>query len=113
MKIDVRETSGVVVVEPKGKVTIAGGDVALRQQVEQLLDMGHKRILVGLGDVKAMDSSGLGELIACKGACEERGAQIRLLDVSQKVGKILTMTRLVGIFEIMENEADAIASFGS
>ena len=58
MKIDVRESSGVVVVEPKGKVTIAGGDVALRQQVDQLLDQGHQRILVGLSDVTAMDSSG-------------------------------------------------------
>ena len=111
MKIDVMEASGITLIKPKGKLTIAGGDVALRECIEQTLDSGTKKILVDLGGVAAMDSSGLGELIASRKLCTDHGAEIKLLDVNQRINKVLTMTRLVGLFEIYEDEKTAVDSF--
>jgi anti-sigma B factor antagonist len=111
MKIDVRHDSGIAFINPKGKLTIAGGDAALRQRIEEALNAGATRIVVGLGDVTAMDSSGLGELVASKKTCAEHNAEIKLLDVNQRINKVLTMTRLVGLFEIYEDEKAAVDSF--
>lgn len=111
MRIDVQKVTGVTIIEPQGKVTIAGGDVALRQEVERALDNGGTKILVNLSKITALDSSGLGELIASRKLAESRGASIKLLDVDQRTTKLMTMTRLVGLFDIHEDQGKALASF--
>jgi len=113
MKIDVQETAGVTVIRPQGKITIAGGDVMLRQEVERAIEAGGARILVNLSKVTALDSSGLGELIAAKRLVAERGARIALLDLDRRTTKLMTATRLVGLFEIHDDESVALASLVS
>ena len=111
MKISLRERDGVTILDCSGKLSVDDGDEKLREAVDALVAGGETMIILNLRGVVSMDSSGLGELLASKKSCDARDAQIKLLDVNQKVGKILTMTRLVGIFEIFEDERSALASF--
>jgi anti-sigma B factor antagonist len=110
MKIDVQQTAGVSIIRPQGKITIAGGDVMLRQEVERVLAAGGSRILVNLRKVTAMDSSGLGELLAARRHIEERGGRIVLLDIDHRTASLMSATRLVGLFEIHDDESAALAS---
>jgi anti-sigma B factor antagonist len=111
MKIDVNDAGGVTIIEPQGKITIAGGDVALRHAVERVITGGGTKVLVNLSNITALDSSGLGELIASSKLAESHGARIKLLDLDQRTTKLMTMTRLVGLFEIHEDQEAALASF--
>lgn len=111
MKIRTREEEGVIIVDLEGKLVIGDGDVELRDEVGDILDRGTKKILLNLGGVKMMDSSGLGELVRCKATANEQEAVIRLVHVEDKVQEVLEMTRLIGVFDTFDNEIDAIASF--
>lgn len=111
MKIDIRKEEGVTILDLDGKLIIGQGDVQLRDEVRDRLDRGEKKLLLNLRDVRAMDSSGLGELISCKASAANADATIKLLHVEDKVEEILEMTRLIGVFETYDDEIDAVASF--
>ena len=111
MRVDVRDDLGVTVIAPHGKVTIAGGDVTLRDAVNTALESGRSRLVVDLRGITGMDSSGLGELIGCRGLAERLGAEIKLVDGGQKLSRLLTMTRLVGIFQIVDDLGAALSAF--
>lgn len=112
MKILVeREDEGVVVILLEGKLMIGDGDIKLREEVQRQLEKGEKQLLIDLHGLKAMDSSGLGELIRCKDAAEANGARIKLLHVEEKIEKVFEMTRLIGVFEHFRDRIDAVASF--
>ena len=111
MKIGTRYVGDGAVLDLAGKLVHGQGDVALRQQVLELLDEGKRRLLINLGQVRTVDSSGLGELIRCKVTCEQRQAAVKLINVDLKIYKLLTMTRLIGVFDMFDDEEKAIASF--
>ncbi len=111
MRIDTRTKNDVEILDLQGRLSHAGGDVLLRRQLLDSLDNGHKKILVNLGGVRVVDSSGLGELIRCQVTCRRHGAEIKLLNVDMKVYELLTMTRLVGVFDIFDDENAAVRSF--
>ncbi|MEM8963290.1 MAG: STAS domain-containing protein [Acidobacteriota bacterium] len=113
MKIHTRRDrdDDVTVLSLDGKLTIGEGDIQLRRTVREVLDSGGRRILIDMKQVTAMDSAGLGELVGCKANADDLGAVIKLMNVEARVEKVLTMTRLIGVFETFENEVDAIASF--
>ena len=111
MNVSRRSEEGVTILDLAGKLTIGDGDVSLRNHVEEELSRGAKKILINLGDIKSMDSSGLGELVRTKATAAHEGATIKLLHVEDKVRKILEMTRLIGVFDTFNDEIDAIASF--
>ncbi len=111
MKITQRREEDVTILALDGKLSIGEGDVVLRTEIDRLLDGGARKILVDLKNVRAMDSSGLGELVRTKTTAETNDAQIKLVNVESKVREILSMTRLIGIFETFEDEIDAVASF--
>ncbi len=111
MKIEKRRDEEVSILALTGKLIIGDGDVAMREAISAELDAGVKKILLDLGGVKALDSSGLGELVRCKASAESQSATIRLLHVEDKVQEILEMTRLIGIFDTYDDPIDAIASF--
>ena len=111
MNIDIRKEEGIVILDLEGKLTIGEGDVQLREELQDQLDRGHRKILLNLGGVKMMDSSGLGELVRAKSIADEVGATIKLVHVQDKVQKVLDMTRLIGVFEDYNDEIDAIASY--
>ena len=111
MKIETRYSGEVVILELQGKLTHGLGDIALRQQILEVVDEGRKHVLIDLGQVRTIDSSGLGELIRCKVTCDREGAQVKLLNVDLKIYKLLTMTRLIGVFDMFDDEQKALESF--
>ena len=111
MKIDVRQKSGVTILAPKGKITIGVGDVALRDAVHEALDAGGKNLLIDLAGVSTVDSSGVGELVSSYTTVTNRGGKLKLLNLPPKVSDILQITQLITVFEVFDDEEEAVASF--
>jgi len=111
MKIEARHVKGVTILEPKGKITIGVGDVALREAVSGALEAGGRNLLVNLGGVSTIDSSGIGELVSAFTTVTNRGGKLKLYNLPPKVTDILQITQLISVFEIFENEGEAVASF--
>jgi len=111
MKIGVRQRQGVTILEPKGKITIGSGDIALRDSVIEALDSGSRKILINLKDVSTIDSSGIGELVAAYTTVTNRGGKLKLVGLPPKVNDILQITQLVTVFEVMNSEEEAVDSF--
>lgn len=111
MKINTRRERDVTVAQLAGDLTIGAGDVELRRTIDQLLAEGSRKILIDMAGIRSMDSSGLGELVRAKTTAAGAGATIKLLHVEDKVHRSLSMTRLIGVFEIFDDEIDALHSF--
>ncbi len=111
MKVTAREREGVTLLDLKGKITIGVGDVALREAVQEALAAGARNILVNLGDVSTIDSSGIGELVAAFTTVTNRGGKLRVYNIPPKVSDILHITQLVTVLDIFEDEDEAVASF--
>ncbi len=111
MKITERKVGGVTVLDLKGKITIGVGDVALRQSVAEVLEAGSLNILLNMGGVTTMDSSGIGELVSTYTTVTNRGGKLKLLHLPPKVSDILQITQLITVFEVHDDEAEAVASF--
>ena len=111
MKIGVRQLHGVTILDPKGKITIGSGDVALRESILEALDSGSQKILINLQNVSTIDSSGIGELVAAYTTVTNREAQLKLSNLSPKVTDILQITQLATVFQVEESEEDALRAF--
>ena len=111
MKIEVNNVEGVTVLAPKGKITIGEGDVMLRQAVGEALDAGVRSILIDLGGVTTMDSSGVGELVSAYTTVTNRGGKLKLANIPSKVSDILQITQLIQVFEVYDSVAEAVGSF--
>ena len=111
MKISTRQREDITIIQPQGKITIGVGDVALREAVHQALDGGAKKILLDLGSVTTVDSSGIGEMVSAFTTVTNRGGQLKLLNLPPKVTDILQITQLITVFDVHEREDDAVDSF--
>jgi anti-sigma B factor antagonist len=111
MSVNTRVESGVAIIELRGRITIAGGDVTLRDAFLKALDDGHIKLLIDVEGVSYVDSAGLGELVRCKATAASRGATVKLVHVEERLHKVMLLTRLIGVFEIFDDEKKAIASF--
>ncbi len=111
MKISARHVKGVTILEPKGKITIGAGDIALRDAVQEALAAGSKNILLNLGAVTTVDSSGVGEIVSAYTTVTNRQGKLKLLHLPPKVNDIMQITQLVTVFDIYDDEEEAIASF--
>lgn len=111
MKINQRTRDGVVILEPKGKITIGVGDVALREAVQAVVKAGNQNILIQLAGVSHMDSSGVGELVSTYTTVTHRGGKLKLLNLPPKINDILQITQLITVFEVFDDEDEAIESF--
>jgi len=105
------EKSGVMVLELTGRITLGGGDVKMRDLIKGQLDAGQKRIVVDLGGVSFMDSSGLGELVAAYTSARRAGVTIKLANLTKKIDDLMEITRLASIFEMYGSVDEAVASF--
>ena len=108
---NLREVGGVSVVDLSGRITIGEGSGTLRETVRGLLERGQKNILLNLGDVSYIDSSGLGEMVSSYTTAANQGAKVKLINVQKKVGDLLQITKLYTVFESFEDEAVGVASF--
>jgi anti-sigma B factor antagonist len=111
--LDIREnrSGNVVVLELAGRLSIGEGDGQLRDRLATLIAGDEKQILVGMAGVTTLDSSGVGELVAARLAAAEAGAKIKLAELSPRVGDVLRITQLIGVFEIFDTLDEGKASF--
>ncbi len=106
-----REVDGVTVLDLSGRITLGEGSVQLRDAIRDLIAKGQLRILLDLGEVNYIDSSGLGELVSAYTSARNQGASLKLLKLTKKVHDLLQLTKLYTVFDIYDDEASAIASF--
>lgn len=106
-----REVDGVSVLDLSGRITLGEGSVILRDAVRELLNKGTKAILLNLGEVDYIDSSGLGELVSAYSSAKNNGGEIKLLNLTRKVEDLMQITKLYTVFDIKDDEASAIGSF--
>jgi anti-sigma B factor antagonist len=111
MKIPVRSRDGVTILQPAGKITIGLGDIAFRDAIDEALAAGSMSLLVDFQKASKMDSSGMAELVAAYKKVTESGGQIKLLRLPSNIRDVLTITQIARVFEIFEDEDEAIASF--
>ena len=111
MKLATREVNGVTIVDLSGKITLGEGGMTLREEVRKLLADGSKKIVLNLGEVNYIDSSGLGELVSAYTAVKNAGGELKLLNLTSKVRDLLVITKLVTVFDVRDDEASAVSSF--
>ena len=112
MKATNRQVDGVAVVDMSGRITLGEGSVVLRDTIRDLIGKGQKKILLNLGDVTYIDSSGIGELVSAFTAVRREGGELKLLNLTKKVHDLLQITKLYTVFDIKDDEATAIKAFG-
>ncbi|HET6936602.1 MAG TPA: STAS domain-containing protein [Candidatus Angelobacter sp.] len=111
MKASSRQINGVTVVDMSGRITLGEGSVILRDTIRDLLSKGQKKILLNLGDVTYIDSSGIGELVSAFTSVRNQGGELKLLNLTTKVHDLLQITKLYTVFDIKDDEAVAVGSF--
>jgi len=111
LKSSTREIDGVTILDMSGRITLGEGSVVLREVIRELLGKGSKRLLLNLGDVTYIDSSGIGELVSAFTAVRKEGGELKLLNLTKKVHDLLQITKLYTVFDVKDDEAAAVASF--
>jgi anti-sigma B factor antagonist len=111
MRASVRQEKDVAIVDLSGQIKLGEGSSTLRDTVKDLLSKGEKKILINLGDVSYIDSSGIGELISAHTSACNQGGEIKLLHVTNKVRDLLQIMKLYSVFQVADNEAQAVAAF--
>ena len=111
MKVGTRQVDGVSIVDCNGRITLGEGSVILRDTVRDLLSKGNKKILLNLGDVSYIDSSGIGELVSGFTTVANQGGTLKLLSLTKRVKDLLQITKLYTVFDVHEDEAHAVRSF--
>jgi anti-sigma B factor antagonist len=101
----------VVVVDLSRQIKLGEGSSTLRDTVKDLLSKGQKNILLNLGEISYIDSSGIGELVAAFTSVRNQGGELKLLKLTRKTHDLLQITKLYTVFDIKDDEAEAIAAF--
>ena len=113
MKASTRYVNDVTIVDLSGQIKLGEGSSVLRDTVKDLLSKGHKKILLNLGDINYIDSSGIGELVSAYTSVRNQGGELKLLHLTKKVHDLLQITKLYTVFHVLDDETAAIAAFGT
>jgi len=113
MHIDERNVGGVIIFDMKGKMTLGDGDELLRTKVAGAIEKGSKKIVLNLGDVPYIDSAGLGEIVRSYTTVSRQGGSLKLLNLTKRITDLLSITKLLTVFDTFESEGDAVKSFGA
>ena len=111
IKVSTRQLDKVTIVDLSGRITLGEGSSILRETVKDLVAKGQKSILLNLGDVTYIDSSGIGELVSSFTSVSNQGGRLKLLNLQKKVHDLLQITKLYTVFEVHTDEAAAVRSF--
>jgi anti-sigma B factor antagonist len=112
MTTSIRQVGGVTIVDVSGRIVLGEESGALRELVRDLLSKGHKKVLFNLGNVNYIDSSGLGCLVSAFTSLRRQQGALKLLNLTNKVRDLMQITKLCTVFDIMDDEAVAVKSFG-
>jgi len=110
-KLSPRQVGDVTVIDVSGRITLGEGSSNLREGIRDLLARGNRKILLNLGDVSYIDSSGIGELVSAFTSVANQGGKLRLLNLTKRVRDLLQITKLYTVFEVYDDEAAAVRSF--
>jgi anti-sigma B factor antagonist len=111
MKMMRRQICGVTIVDLSGRLTLREGTVMLRDTLRDRLDKGYKQIVLNLGDVTYVDSSGIGELVKAYANMCNQGGEIKLLNLRKRIHDLVQITKLDTVFDVHEDEDSAITAF--
>lgn len=111
LDIQQREREGITVLELKGRITVGPEASALREKCNQLAAEGKRNLVLELGGVDFIDSTGLGALVICATSLRKAGGNVKLVNVNRRNIELLVMTKLATVFEIFTDEQDAISSY--
>jgi anti-sigma B factor antagonist len=111
MQISERESGAVTILDLSGKVTLGDGDTLLKDKLHSLLHQGKKNVLLNLGDVSYVDSAGLGAIVAAYTTVTREGGALKLSNVTKKLQDLLSITKLLTVFETFDSEDEAVRSY--
>jgi anti-sigma B factor antagonist len=111
IKTSTRLVKNVLIVDTIGELRLGEGTDVIREMVREQLQQGYKNILLNLRDVRHIDSAGVGELMSCYTSVRNQGGQLKLMNLSKNVHNLLQITKLYTIFEVVEDEDTAVASY--
>ena len=111
MKASTRQVDGITIIDLSGRITLGEGSVVLRDTIRDSVGQGVKKILLNLGDVTYIDSSGIGELVSAYTTVRNQGGELKLLNLTKKIHDLLQITKLYTVFDVRDDEAGAIRSF--
>ena len=111
MKLSIRKIKDIVVIDVEGKIVLGEGDVEIKQTVNSLLQKGSKNVVMNLAKVSYLDSAGLGEIMRCFTALRRDGGNLKLVSLNQRIIDLLSITKLLNVFDIYDSESAAIKSF--
>ena len=113
MQIDERVVDGVTILDLKGKMTLGEGDELLKDKINSLIQQERKALLLNLEGVPYIDSAGLGEIVRTYTTVSRQGGSLKLLNLTKRITDLLSITKLLTVFETYDSEADAVRSFSS
>jgi len=113
MQIEERAVGDVMVLDLKGKITLGEGDELLKDKVNSLVNQGHKKIVLNLADVPYIDSAGLGEVVRTYTTVSRQGGSLKLLNLTKRITDLLSITKLLTVFETFDSENEAVRSFSA
>ena len=111
LQVEERDLGDVTILQIKGQLVLDEGDIPLRRDIDALMEHGHVKLVFDMHDVSRLDSAGIGMLVSSYLCAHRHGGTVKLLKVPPRVSKLLTVTRLDGVFEIFDSEGAAIESF--
>ena len=111
VKLTTRQIGDVTVIDAAGRITLGEGSSTFRDSIKELTAKGHKKVLLNLGEVSYIDSSGIGELVSGFTTVSNAGGQLKLLKLTKRIQVLLQITKLYTIFEVFDDEAAGLASF--
>jgi len=111
MQIEERVVNDVTILDLKGKITLGEGDEALKDKINSLIHQNRKRILLNLEDVPYIDSAGLGEIVRTYTTVSRQGGQLKLVNLTKRITDLLSITKLLTVFETFDAEQDALKSY--
>ena len=111
MQIDERPSGDVMILDVKGKLTIGEGDELLKDKINSLIQQGHKKLILNLEGVPYVDSAGLGEIVRTYTTVSRQGGNLKLLNLTKRIEDLLSITKLLTVFDTYESEQEALNSF--
>jgi anti-sigma B factor antagonist len=111
VKLTTRQVGDVSVIDAVGRITLGEGSSTLREKIKDVVNGGQKKILLNLGEVSYIDSSGIGELVSGFTTVTNHGGSLKLLNLTKRVKDLLQITKLYTVFEVHDDEAGAVRSF--
>jgi anti-sigma B factor antagonist len=113
MNNEQRTEGSIVVLDLKGRLVLGDGDRLLKDKVNSLIFEGQRQIVLNLGDLSFMDSAGLGELVAAHASVTKAGGRIKVANLTKRVSDLLTITKVVTVFDVYDSEAEALRSLAT